>query len=1051
MFNFGVGKTKTTSTPSSSRKASGFGFGVTKSEPVAPQPAPTVKTAKLPGYLGGGEYKTSGPGSLILTERGYSGLPTKKGEERDHKMSISLGGTSSLENLQYLPTNKQGRQSGKVDVELSAVNDYKAGKISLPEARLKVMMKNQEVQGMIPKQGLFANLLPAITDTGKKFFKNIGEGIKETATLGKDILQALPRATASVSLDALNKQEYTPKSPVAKAVFGTDKIKSAQTETTDTQKTITNFLEKKGVKKEAATSVGLVGAPLFVGLMKGLDVAPVGGGKKVAKEVAEEVVKKTASDVIKTSTVKVLTPKNNLISKLRQSLTPLKYQDAETLAIFKKYNAEILKSQEIANAQIPKLKKEGKKAFDNILQYEKGKPVPQGEAIKREFDVLHSESLKRGVDIGYQENYVPHVYNNSPKEIKTAMSKYMKDQGVNEQIIKNYLEEGKDLPDDVANALKIHPSASKARVLPNYETAVKYGLKPKYSEPAEFLAHSTYDLEKITANKNLINSLEEAGKITTRPAHGFEPVNLPFSTKGYYAKPELAKMLNGVFQNADQLSFGQKLVKTTGDISKFAQNVVLSAGLPKTHANFFTAGQLLKDLTAGNVSSAKAFVRAFSNKSSAKWFMKNQQVLKDIAEEGINMGDRVVNFQHIYKTFKNTKGFSQAVGHAWHKTFDEKTFASFMPQMYAETFKSVQRKALKKGLGASEARKLAGDTIKNFYGLMENVGRSKTAEDTLSTVFFAPRFREGIIRTLAKTLQSINPINLRNPAFAKNRKLIVGLIITYAGYDALNRKTAGNSLHENPPGHEFELMIKRKNGDVIYVPYMPSFLSVPRNLTSAGIALSKGDLATTTNKLGQNLSIPIKTASEALSNKDYFGNPIYSETDTPSERIKKIATYIGLSINHPYVEELYRLMKEDQPLYQTVSKMLELPLKFSSMDKVQKAEFYEAMKIKELERKKEREAFKPVYDEIQSVLLTDKEKATQMVNELSEEDYKKYTTIKATEKAKATKELKAKMLPVFQEIQDLLASGNKEEAQARVNAMDDEEYKIYQSLKKSLE
>ena len=72
--------------------------------------APTIPTTSkirkvsLRANLGGGEYLTSGPGTLHLTPRSYADMPTKEQNERDHIISVALGGTSSKRNLQYLAT-----------------------------------------------------------------------------------------------------------------------------------------------------------------------------------------------------------------------------------------------------------------------------------------------------------------------------------------------------------------------------------------------------------------------------------------------------------------------------------------------------------------------------------------------------------------------------------------------------------------------------------------------------------------------------------------------------------------------------------------------------------------------------------------------------------------------------------------------------------------------------------------------------------------------------------------------------------------------------------
>lgn len=135
-------------------KTSGLVMPPREKEKIQPVVTSTnnVRTVGLKDFLGGGEYKVQTPGQVTLTERGYSNMPTLSGSERDHKVPVSLGGTSSNKNLQYLKTTSAGRQEGKVALEQDVINDFKSGKISLGEARLKIATKNQQILGLTPTE-----------------------------------------------------------------------------------------------------------------------------------------------------------------------------------------------------------------------------------------------------------------------------------------------------------------------------------------------------------------------------------------------------------------------------------------------------------------------------------------------------------------------------------------------------------------------------------------------------------------------------------------------------------------------------------------------------------------------------------------------------------------------------------------------------------------------------------------------------------------------------------------------------------------------------------
>ena len=158
-FGFSLGNGISTNTKSNSKKAKTFGFNLSKKkeEKLTIQPEPQAgglltREVGLPEHLGGGRYLTNDKGELILSRRSQDALPVSPEAERDHIFSVALGGVSTKENLQYLPETKEGRQAGKVTVEKQAIDDYKAGKLSLGEARLKVATKNQQIRGLSPTE-----------------------------------------------------------------------------------------------------------------------------------------------------------------------------------------------------------------------------------------------------------------------------------------------------------------------------------------------------------------------------------------------------------------------------------------------------------------------------------------------------------------------------------------------------------------------------------------------------------------------------------------------------------------------------------------------------------------------------------------------------------------------------------------------------------------------------------------------------------------------------------------------------------------------------------
>lgn len=206
-----------------------------------------ARLATLPQHLGGGEYLVGRPNEVVRSERGYADLPAVGTAERDHIISVALGGTSDKNNLQYLATTKDGRQEGKVSVEQKAINDYTSGKISLGEARLKVATKQQQIKGLTPtveEQTVKGQLKKMFS------FKGIKEGIKRLQAEGE---QATEKMRAETS--------YEDKARMG--IYGLDEKQRVDLERKKYQQTPEGQLEQALTKeKEIERAAKIVTAPI---------------------------------------------------------------------------------------------------------------------------------------------------------------------------------------------------------------------------------------------------------------------------------------------------------------------------------------------------------------------------------------------------------------------------------------------------------------------------------------------------------------------------------------------------------------------------------------------------------------------------------------------------------------------------------------------------------------------------------------------------------------------------------------------------------------------
>lgn len=743
---------------------------------------------------------------------------------------------------------------------------------------------------------------------------------------------------------------------------------------------------------------------------------------------------------------------------INRSLKPVKLLDSKSKEIYKNWKTKLIIGKELANLDASSFKSVPvKDGMDVINSYEAGKVTEYTKDIKATFDSLRKEAIDRGLELGFRENYIPHVYKENAIEIKNAIANYMVDKGVEKYIIDDYMSGIQDLSPELASKLKLNPSFTKDRTLPTYKIASEYGLHPKYENPAQLVAYYRQEMEKTLANRDLMKKLEEEVKIlpSSIAPKGWKEIELPYGKDRWFAKPELAQVINSEIgtRNTSEFGIAERFFYSSAKISKKMQEIALSAGVPKSNINFFSMGIAIKEMTSGNFKAISPFIRANFNNRSIEYFKNNRSVIKDMANQGIDISSRVGNYADTYNTLAskwNNKEYSELFGASFDKLFNEKTFGSFMPQLSIQTFKDASKKAINMGMSKEEADRFAGNVVRNMMGIIEDTGRNKSTEDALSTIFFAPKFRESIINVFMNTIKA-GSTEFRNPEFYRNRRLIAGMILTFGLYNYLNYKLNGNYMWDNENGKEFALKIptKNKNGDIVYIEYMPSQLSFIRSLASGFVNLLKGDLKTSAQKFGGLFSMPIKLTTDILTNSDYFGREIYKDTDTRSQKAFKIAKYIGLSVNHPYIKEIVNQIYDKKPIYQSISTALEFPLKFSTEDKVAQNRFYDAMDKARIEDIRAKEAFMPTYNKI--VKLIDEEKdieAQEVIDSLSDDEYEIYKNIKTAEKRSKTITNKTTFTSQYNDIISLKNSGDVATAQSMVDALSDEDYKSYESLKK---
>lgn len=585
------------------------------------------------------------------------------------------------------------------------------------------------------------------------------------------------------------------------------------------------------------------------------------------------------------------------------------------------------------------------------------KVTPATEKYVAEYRKLDDEVFKQakeaGVDVKYLQNHVSHIWNESPAVVAQKYRTLGKKYGF-----------------------------SMERSIPTYEEGIKLGLTPKYSHPAPILAEQITKLEKVKNSLELFNNLKNEGYVIDHYAPGLVRVNAPgfprSTTKvgdvitegGFYTTPEINTKMDKIFSYRPDTKLS-KVLNVTGKASSTIQDITMSGGIPHTPVNAWTAAQTTKEVMGGRIKSpVTSIVRSTSDKASKKFFLSHADTIEKMQMHDIDVAT-TLSIDNLVKN-TNEKG-AKKIGNIWNKNMNNPTFRRFMPMMQINYFEDVEKSALKSGMGAEEASKIAAEATKHWYAPTSISGRAladKEAQDAVKTLFFAPQYRQTMISFWGKSAKSISPVDvdklfegklgLNNPLSKVNRTNTIFLLNTAAAYIAMNelnkKYNNGRPMKDNPKGKEDKLMIPTKNGKTIGIPFLSSIATMPRTGYKVAKDIVQGDTKQAGIEAKGLLSSLIKPAGDVLTNQNYFGSEIYKDTDTGKVKTKKQASYLLQQYLHPYIREGINYAEGKQGLTETISKGTEMPLRFYNKKSIGQSYYYDA-----LDAKKKAQAVKSAY------------------------------------------------------------------------------------------
>lgn len=750
-------------------------------------------------------------------------------------------------------------------------------------------------------------------------------------------------------------------------------------------------------------------------------------------------------------------PKEGIAKGILRTLNPVRYLRTPTKAIVEnwliKRNLASIRAREVEKQYGPH-KKDG---INTFIAQQDGAKIPYLTAF---FDNEITDANRRGLDVPYQENYMPQAWKETPAQIKEIVAKRMEAQGLSKQEIQDYLEQREQLDQPTAARLKLNPFFTKEKAVPDYRTGISMGLTPKYDSTPALMAHYVSQKEIAIANRNLGINLKENGDLKPtdleQPPAKWEKTEI--FGRSYWAPRPLANFLNDYLRNNNDLTWQQKIAHVAATSSHLVQNIGLMAGIPGTTIQSFPISMLFTEMAGyGNIKAIKPFILANSNHATASWIEKNWDIIKKMTEDGVPVDALAKgewNKESLADVWKNTKILDlksdyELAQKLFNAGWQTKVYDRMIPMLSTELYKDIYNKQLKKGLPEEEARRIASETVKNKYVFRQPQG--KTTAEFLRSLAYGPVWREQVGKMLWNTAKSgYDWRTWNNQSYSQNRKLLWDLLVTFTAFQIINLRNTGRFTWQNATGHELDIDFPQADGSHVYGTFFPSLMTVPKIIAGMASAGVHGDIAGVGSQFKNLLNPIIQNAYSVVTNQDYFDRPIYKPTDTAAEKIGKSLAYFGSETFEPsFVKSITDYLSGKDTGIQSLINLTNGIIKYQSNSSAANSDYFDALAKLTNQKVSTVKAFQPTYDNIRGILKSgDTQKATTLYNALSPSDKTIYDSMKKSELTQATIERERNIYPIVEKGRALMTSGKNDEAYSLYNALSPEDKKAYDSVKK---
>jgi hypothetical protein len=318
------------------------------------------------------------------------------------------------------------------------------------------------------------------------------------------------------------------------------------------------------------------------------------------------------------------------------------------------------------------------KGIDGIFEFQKGMRDGRYKDVGSYFDAKHDEAQNAGIHLGFKENYLPQLWDNSAEEVFEAGRK-----------------------------LGLKPKFALPSILENYEKGIAFGLKPKFQSISDLVGWYEQTANKAIADRQFFDHLQNEGLILPKskaPANGswasLDPDHFPiqkFQAKGkefqgvLMAPKDVADTVNNYLREPQN-----RVLDWTANASSISKNYAMSSGIPGTGINAHGFNIMARNVMArglkGGAEMAKYMVSPKSaSKELAKQLPTAPQAMKNgltLSVEGFEMGEK--NLQNMVKNIGLKGKFADNALMDFHmKYFEKPLFHEIIPALKLKHYNSM--------------------------------------------------------------------------------------------------------------------------------------------------------------------------------------------------------------------------------------------------------------------------------------------------------------------------------------------------------------------------